>query len=1065
MKQNYTRFKKIVYLLALVLLAKTGPLEAQIVTQTFNYTGSMQSWVIPPCVGTMTIDVKGAAGGTGASSGPVGGNGGAARAVFTATPGITLYIAVGGMGSVTAGGFNGGGNGGTSSSTQGAGGGGASDVRAGTNALSSRIIVAAGGGGGGGSSTYAPSAGAGGAGNAFSTASGFGGGAAGGCAAGNPGGDAGGVTVSSYGCGGSGGGFTSGGGGGGLPSASTGGYGCTGALGVGGDGGGTSFICGGATGGVNGAGGGGGGYYGGGGGMTGTGGCNGGGGGGSSWTNNTLGSSISYTAGLTTGHGTVTITYGFNGPGIVVSPSSATICTGQSVNFSANSVVTYTWLPVGGFPGSNSATVSVSPTANTVYTVSGTNNVGCVTTSLMAVTVNTAVPTLSIATSPTVICQGKTVTFTASGAYTYTWTGATAVTNGSPFIPPSTGDYTVNATNACGITTGTAGVLVNPLPNITASVNNPTVCNGSTIILNGGNSVGGYTWNPSAQNNVAFAPPASANYTVTGIGANNCTNTAVVGVTVLVTPTITPVASPTAICLGGTSTLSAVGATGYTWTPGPLPNTATVAVSPTIPTTYTLFRVNGACSSTSTVNLVVNALPLVNATASPSQICIGSGVNLIVVGPITQTWSPGGFTQANFTLYPNFTNTYVVTGSNAFCTASAVVVVSVAPTPTLSIQSSTTTLCQGNSASLTLVGNGPGPLTNTWQPSGAMNNVVETVTPPTTTIVTVMATNSLGCSTSAQQLIVVNPLPNVQINSSLPFICSGNPAVLSMANPSTMVTYSWTTNQTGPSITVNPTLTTNYGVVATNTQTGCQNTNTLTLPVYLTTFSVSSPTAICKGETATLTAVGQATNYSWTNAPNSPTAPSITVSPVVNTTYSVVGTNGNCQNTVAVPLVVNPLPNVTASVAKSQICRFEISTITGNGANTYSWNTGATVPVLSFTLSITTTYTLTGTDNNGCSKTTTVTQFVATCIGLEDQEANTIGLDIYPNPNNGNFNVRSDVDITLNIINNLGQLVDTLYLSENNKKEITVNNLPNGIYFITGQNNGVKVNKKIIIQK
>jgi hypothetical protein len=534
----------------------------------------------------------------------------------------------------------------------------------------------------------------------------------------------------------------------------------------------------------------------------------------------------------------------------------------------------------------------------------------------------------------------------------------------------------------------------------------------------------------------------------------------VTGVTVLVTPTIAPVASPTAICFGGSTNLSATGATSYSWTPGTNLTAASVTVSPVAPTTYTLYRTNGACSSTTTVFVQVNPLPLVNASASPAQICAGTGVNLVVVGPITNTWLPGGFTASNFTLFPNNSTCYTVTGSNSNCTASAVVCVTVNTSPAISIQSSTNTICQGATVNFTASGNAT---SYTWQPMGS-NNINETLTPPTTTIVSLTGVNAAGCTSTVTQLIVVNQLANLTLTTSVPFVCEAQSALISVLNPSPNVVYNWSNGPTGPSISVNPVVTTTYGIVGTNTVTGCVNTNSLTLAVYISTFSIASPSAICKGQTATLTASGPPTGYSW-NIPGNPTTPTVAVSPLVNTTYIVTGTNGSCSNTMAVTVTVNPLPNVTATAAKSQICRFEIANITANGATSYSWNTGATSQVLTFTLSLTTTYTVTGTDNNFCTKTATVTQFVATCIGLDEASASNMGLSIYPNPNNGSFFISSEAGITLNVVNNLGQVVHTITVDENSKKEVTVNSLPPGIYFITGENKGNKVNKKIIIER
>ena len=221
--------------------------SAQAVTQTFNFTGAEQPFVVP--AGVTSIHVV-AIGGHGGDSGVSSGAGGAAARVggdLSVTPGQTLHVVVGGVGQDgvgQTGGFNGGGDGGANA---GAGGGGASDVRTGL-APETRLLVAAGGGGGGGPA---------------SSGEGGDGGDAGGNGA--PGGE--GENV------------------GGAPGSSSeggaGGSGCSGsadpgALGAGGD-------AGDSVGSGGGGGGGGGGLYGGGGGSAG---CNifggGGGGGGSS---------------------------------------------------------------------------------------------------------------------------------------------------------------------------------------------------------------------------------------------------------------------------------------------------------------------------------------------------------------------------------------------------------------------------------------------------------------------------------------------------------------------------------------------------------------------------------------------------------------------------------------------------------------------------------------------------------------------------------------------------------------------------------------------------------------
>ena len=113
-------------------------------SQTFSYTGAEQTFTVPSGVNSITVDVKGAAGGYNSSSEPKGGR---VQATLPVTAGETLYIYVGGKGGASSGGFNGGGSSGSRSNYK--SGGGASDIRSGGNALSNRIIVAGGGGGNG----------------------------------------------------------------------------------------------------------------------------------------------------------------------------------------------------------------------------------------------------------------------------------------------------------------------------------------------------------------------------------------------------------------------------------------------------------------------------------------------------------------------------------------------------------------------------------------------------------------------------------------------------------------------------------------------------------------------------------------------------------------------------------------------------------------------------------------------------------------------------------------------------------------------------------------------------
>lgn len=114
------------------------------VTQTFNATGSAQTWTVPFGVTSARFQLYGAQGrGADVTGSRVrGGRGGLAVATIAVTPNTPITIMVGGVGVAHHGGFNGGGD-------AVYGGGGATDVRIGGTALQDRVLVAGGGGGGG----------------------------------------------------------------------------------------------------------------------------------------------------------------------------------------------------------------------------------------------------------------------------------------------------------------------------------------------------------------------------------------------------------------------------------------------------------------------------------------------------------------------------------------------------------------------------------------------------------------------------------------------------------------------------------------------------------------------------------------------------------------------------------------------------------------------------------------------------------------------------------------------------------------------------------------------------
>ena len=109
---------------------------AQEDTQTFNYTGSVQTWTVPQGVTSIEIDAYGGKGGSDDANWAVGGKGGRVQATMSVTPGQVLNIYVGGKGdNYGNGGYNGGGGRAVSPAYRSGGGGGATDIRIGGSAF------------------------------------------------------------------------------------------------------------------------------------------------------------------------------------------------------------------------------------------------------------------------------------------------------------------------------------------------------------------------------------------------------------------------------------------------------------------------------------------------------------------------------------------------------------------------------------------------------------------------------------------------------------------------------------------------------------------------------------------------------------------------------------------------------------------------------------------------------------------------------------------------------------------------------------------------------------------
>jgi len=658
-----------------------------------------------------------------------------------------------------------------------------------------------------------------------------------------------------------------------------------------------------------------------------------------------------------------------------------TICEGESSTLIVSGANTYVWSNGLG----NGSSVSVMPIDTSTYIVTGYSSISCSATTSITVNVN-EIPNISILSQPSSICEGDTSILTAySNATEYIWSHNLGSNNTISILPNTTTTYSVTGNyNGC---TGSASITVTVKPKPTAIVNNTgPYCTQDTIMFNLTTNATSYSWSgPNGFVSVLQNPKRpnadtlmSGTYLVTVTNSEGCSNTASTSVIVNPTPIIITNAFPDTLCFGENSVISASGTYIYSWSHN-LGSGASKTVTPTATTTYTVTGTSTeGCTGTATVIVTVNPLPTITATASPPEICLNESSDLMVSSDIIGTsfnWSNGLGTNSSVNVSPTLTTTYSVTGTTLEgCTGTAEVTLTVHPLPTVTATANPDSICLGNSSILTANSNIQG-TTYEWNTGGNTDSI--TVTPSTTNTYTYTVTGTTleGCTGTATISVTVNPLPTVTASANPSEICLGDSSELTVSSNITGTTFNWSNGLgTNSSVTVSPTFTTTYSVIGTTLE-GCTGTAEVTLTVHpLPTMTASAnPNSVCLGESSILTASSDipGTTYSWNTGGNTD---SITVTPSTTTTYIVTGTTlFGCSSSTSINVTVNALPNTSIATPNDTICSGQSTILTASGADFYSWShylgtdSSQTVSPTS-----TTTYTVTGSLDNGCLSTATI---------------------------------------------------------------------------------------------
>jgi len=347
-------------------------------------------------------------------------------------------------------------------------------------------------------------------------------------------------------------------------------------------------------------------------------------------------------------------------------------CSIAEISLTATGGTTYQW--------SNSATTATtSVTTPDTYIVTVTDDNTCTNTASITLTQNIEAPTVSITntTGTTLLtCTTTEIEVLAEGTGTaYLWSNG-ASTAANTFTQDGT--YTVTATAANGCTS-TANIQITPNSEVpTVSITNNTgvtelTCARTSISVTATGTGTSYEWSNGAvtAENTLTAP---GTFTVIATAANDCSASAQITITQNIeAPQITASATESAICQGGSTTISATGGESYTWSPETgLPSTvgASLMATPRATTTYTVTGVgSNGCEGTSEVTITVNLPTDSELTAAACELYTWNGTNYTESGDFQQTFVNANGCDSVVTLHLTINNAVTNEFSETACSS------------------------------------------------------------------------------------------------------------------------------------------------------------------------------------------------------------------------------------------------------------------------------------------------------------------------------------------------------------------------------------------------------------
>lgn len=540
-----------------------------------------------------------------------------------------------------------------------------------------------------------------------------------------------------------------------------------------------------------------------------------------------------------------------------------------------------------------------------------------------------------------------------------------------PVTTPGTTTITVTLSDGNCSNSYLFTVQVFALPTVSAGPD-VSVCSGNSVVLTGSGTASTYTWDGGVTNGTPFTPAVgSMTYTVTGTDGNGCQSSDAAIVTTYSLPAVNFSAVPD-FCINDGSYVLTEGTPAGGFYSGPgisagtfFPGTAGVGSHPA---NYVYTDGNG-CTASAGQTIVVNNLPIVSFSPL-ADICLNASPITVTGGsPAGGTYSGPGVSGTTFIpTTPGLGShvlTYTYIDGTTGCSDFANAVINVINLPTVNAGPDTS-LCTGDL--LTLNGSGSA-ISYSWD-NGVSDGVGFSVLGGATNY-TVTGLGSNGCSNTDLVIVTGLALPTVNFSAVSPLCIDASPYSLVEGTPAGG-TYSGAGISGGafdPAVAGVGSHTALYTYTDGN---GCINSASQVIDVNALPVMGFSPLAGACISSAPFSLSGGTPaggTYSGTGVTAGNFAPALAGLGSHVITYTYTDGVTSCTNQIQETILVYNTPVVAANANASDLCIGESLILTGSGANTYAWDNGANDGVPFVPGIGTTTYTVTGTDLNGCQGT------------------------------------------------------------------------------------------------